>query len=133
MNVWKLVAEVIGVDIGSDYESVAKLWIANKKHLVTNVISSAVLWSLWKLRNECFQGVLWLGTRMVLIRITKMLRGWFSMFKQEVRVLLESRIVRMEELSRCPAQIEWKEEMAMATSSQLVPSESRSSTNARSD
>ena len=75
VNVWKLVAEVIGVNIGSDYESVAKLWVANKKHLVTNVFSS-VLWSLWKLRNEfCFQGMFWLGTRMVLIRITKMLRG----------------------------------------------------------
>ena len=70
---------------------------------------------------------------MVLIRITKMLRGWFSMFKQEVRVLLESRIVRMEELSRRPTQIEWKEEMTTATSSHLVPSESRSSTNAMSD
>ena len=70
---------------------------------------------------------------MVLIRITKMLRGWLSMFKQEVGVLLESRIVRMEELSRRPAQIEWKEEMATATLSLLVPSESRSSTDARSD
>ena len=107
VNVWRLVAEVIGVNIGSDYESVGKLWVANKKHLVTNVISSAVLWSLWKLRNEfCFQGMFWLGTRMVLIRITKMLRGWLSMFKQEVCVLLESRIIRTEELSRHPAQIE---------------------------
>jgi len=89
------------------------LWVANKKHVVTNVISSAVLWSLWKLRNEiCFQGVCWLGTKMVLIRIAKMLRGWLSMFKREVGVLLESRIVRMEELSRRPAQIEWKEEVA---------------------
>jgi len=70
---------------------------------------------------------------MVLIRITKMLRGWLSMFKQEVGVLLESRIVKMEELSRRPTQIEWKEEMATATSSQSVPSESRSSTDARSD
>ena len=44
------------MNIGSDYESVAKLWVANKKHVVTNVISSVVLWSLWKLRNEiCFQ------------------------------------------------------------------------------
>ena len=34
------------------------------------------------------------------------------MFKREVEVLLESRIVRMEELSRRPAQIEWKEEVA---------------------
>ena len=31
------------------------------------------------------------------------------MFKREIGVLLESRIVRMEELSRPPAQIEWKE------------------------
>ena len=54
----------------------------------------------------------WLGTKMVLIRIAKMLRGWLSMFKREVGVLLESRIVRMEELSRRPAQIEWKEEVA---------------------
>ena len=76
VNVWKLVAEVIDVNIGSDYESVAKLWVANKKHVVTNVISSAVLWSLWKLRNEiCFQGVFCLGTKMVLITIAKMLRG----------------------------------------------------------
>jgi len=113
VSVWSLVAEVLGENIGADYESVAKLWVANKKHLVTNVISSAVLWSLWKLRNEiCFQGVFWLGTKMVLIRIAKMLRGWFSMFKREIGVLLESRIVRMEELSRRPAQIEWKEEVA---------------------
>lgn len=56
------------VDIGCDYESVAKYWIANKKHLITNVVSSVVLWSLWKLRNElCFQGVVWLGMKMVLI------------------------------------------------------------------
>jgi hypothetical protein len=30
----------------SDYEFVARLWVANKKYLVTNVMSSAVLWSL---------------------------------------------------------------------------------------
>lgn len=134
VNVWKAVAEVVDVNISSDYESVARLWVANKKYLVTNVISSAVLWSLWKLRNEiCFQGVVWLGMRMVLIRITKMLRGWLSLFKQEVAVVLEGLIVKMEELSKRPAQIEWKEEIAVATSSQLVPSEFRSSTDVRSD
>ena len=34
------------------------------------------------------------------------------MFKQDTRVLLEDRIIRMEELSRRPAQIDWKEEVA---------------------
>ena len=72
VNVWRIISEVLGVDVGSDYESVAKFWIANKKHVITNVVSSAVLWSLWKLRNElCFQGVVWLGLKMVLIRITE--------------------------------------------------------------
>jgi hypothetical protein len=44
------------VDVGNDYESVAKYWIAaTKKHVISNVVSFAVLWSLWKLRNElCF-------------------------------------------------------------------------------
>ena len=34
------------------------------------------------------------------------------MFKREIGVLLESRIIRMEELSRRPTQIDWKEEVA---------------------
>jgi hypothetical protein len=70
---------------------------------------------------------------MVMIRITKMLRGWLSMYKQEVGVLLEGLIVKMEELSRRPTRIEWKEEMAAATSSQLAPSGVRSLIDVRSD
>ena len=66
MNVWKVVTEVIDVNIGSDYESIARLWVANKKFFIANVISSAILWSLWKLRNEiCFQEMVWTGMRMV--------------------------------------------------------------------
>lgn len=62
VNVWRILSEVLGLEIGGNYESVAKFWIANKKHLITNVVSSAVIWSIWKLRNEiCFQGVVWTG------------------------------------------------------------------------
>lgn len=62
VNVWRNISEVLCVDIGHNYESVAKLWIANKKHLITNVVYSAVLWYLWKLRNElCFQSVVMAG------------------------------------------------------------------------
>jgi len=68
-----------------------------------------------------------------MIRIAKMLRGWLSLFKQEVAVVLEGLIIKMEELSRRPTQIEWKEEMGTATSSQLVPSEFQSSAAVRSD
>jgi hypothetical protein len=38
---------------------VAIFWKANKKHLCTNIVSSAELWCLWKSRNRiCFQGLI---------------------------------------------------------------------------
>jgi hypothetical protein len=52
---WQTISEITNVKLGSDFESVAKLWINQKKHGVTNVCTAAVFWSLWKLRNElCF-------------------------------------------------------------------------------
>jgi hypothetical protein len=59
------------------YESMASLWIANKKHLLTDAVLAAAVWCLWKLQNNlCFQGVVWTGMKMLLIRIAKSLRGW---------------------------------------------------------
>jgi hypothetical protein len=43
--VWHVISQVLGVDIGFDYESVARLWLCNKKHGVTNIVTSAVFWS----------------------------------------------------------------------------------------
>jgi hypothetical protein len=55
--IWRLISGLLGVNLGDSFESVACLWLANKKHELTNVVSSAVIWSTWKLRNEiCFQG-----------------------------------------------------------------------------
>jgi hypothetical protein len=52
---WEVVYEIVGFPIGSNYEYVAKCWLCNKKFGVVNMFSSAVCWSLWKLRNSiCF-------------------------------------------------------------------------------
>jgi hypothetical protein len=41
----------------TDFESMAKWWIRGKKFDSVNVIYAAVLWAIWKLRNNlCFQG-----------------------------------------------------------------------------
>jgi hypothetical protein len=48
-NIWRLVSGMLSLEFGNDFESVARLWVDNKKHVVTNRISSAVLWSIWKL------------------------------------------------------------------------------------
>ena len=134
VNVWRIISDMLSVELGCNYESVARFWIANKKHLITNVISSVVLWSLWKLRNElCFQGMVWIGMKMVLIRITRMLGGWLSLYKKEVGELIEGLIVNLEELSRCPARIEWREEVSTESTSSLVPLGSQPLADVRSD
>jgi hypothetical protein len=37
--------------VGSDFESVVKWWLCDKKYKILNVITSAALWSIWKSRN----------------------------------------------------------------------------------
>jgi hypothetical protein len=34
-----MISQVLCVDIGFDYESIARLWLCNKKHGVTNIVT----------------------------------------------------------------------------------------------
>jgi hypothetical protein len=44
---------------------------------VLNIFCSAVLWSLWSLRNElCFQGKSWLGMEVVWRNVCTCIRRW---------------------------------------------------------
>jgi hypothetical protein len=54
---WRMISDVLGIKMGKNYESIAKLWLCNKRYGVTNIVTSALCWSVWKLRNIlCFQG-----------------------------------------------------------------------------
>jgi hypothetical protein len=74
---WELVSQVIGVQTGSDFESIAKMWLCNKIFGVINIVTSAVCWGIWKLRNLiCFQRDAWLGMQMLWKQVLPMLRSW---------------------------------------------------------
>jgi hypothetical protein len=65
--VWSEIAENSGKGIGTDFESVARLWVADKKYKVLNVCSAVALWAIWKLRSEfCFQGAIYSGVQVLL-------------------------------------------------------------------
>jgi hypothetical protein len=50
-------SEILNFQLGWDFESVAKLWLQNKKYKFVNIVTSAMLWTLWKFRNDLvFQG-----------------------------------------------------------------------------
>jgi hypothetical protein len=49
---WQTIAEVIGLDLGADFASVARFWISEKKHRIVNICTVATLWDMWKLGNE---------------------------------------------------------------------------------
>jgi hypothetical protein len=63
-KVWEEISIILGINIGLDYESIARLWLCNKRFDVANIISLALYWCLWKLRNGlCFQEMPWTGIR----------------------------------------------------------------------
>jgi hypothetical protein len=48
-----------------------------KKYGIANMVTSAVCWSLWKLRNAMiFQEVVWVGMKSLWQRVVPMLRCW---------------------------------------------------------
>jgi hypothetical protein len=74
---WEMISGVLGVKMGNDYESVAKLWPSNKHFGVANILSSALCWSVWKLRNSlCFQETPWTSLRNMWQRMVPLLLCW---------------------------------------------------------
>ena len=118
------ICDFLNVNIGKDFESVAALWLANKKHLITNIVSFAVLWVLWKLRNLlCFQGVSRNGLKKVMSMTGRMLRGWLPMFKPIVQEKVEFIIQQVEHEASLAPQISWRQDSLELAQSDAQPSE----------
>jgi hypothetical protein len=57
---WTVISNIVGVTVGNDLAVIGQFWLSNKRNGLLNIVTSAVLWSIWKLRNElCFQRIGW--------------------------------------------------------------------------
>jgi hypothetical protein len=65
--VWQEIALITQNRIGESYESVARLWISNKK-ICAIKMTSAIMWNSWKMRNEIYFGRLILSGLQIIWR-----------------------------------------------------------------
>lgn len=78
---WSIVESLFQVSIVK-FESVASLWLCDKKYLHLIVITYAVLWGLWNARNAIvFNRCSWISMKQVLGPILRYLRDWTKVSK----------------------------------------------------
>ena len=69
-QLWSYIFECFGFNVGMNFESIGSMWLGKKKFTVHNILTSAALWGLWKLRNElCFQSLNWRDVRILVTRV----------------------------------------------------------------
>jgi hypothetical protein len=48
---WEMISQVLGVKVGSNYESVASLWLCNKRFDVCNIFTSVIFLELMEVKK----------------------------------------------------------------------------------
>jgi hypothetical protein len=49
---WESISSLVGRDMGRNFESIGVCWLSSKSFISINVITSAALRVIWKLRND---------------------------------------------------------------------------------
>jgi hypothetical protein len=103
---WENVSEVCDRILGTDFESIAKLWFQDKKLKAIDIATTVTLWALWIFWNElCFQDVRWTGGGVILGKIANMLRDWKLLAKEEEARQLVTWAGELERKSWAPPQL----------------------------
>jgi hypothetical protein len=97
---WDVVSEISGLPTITDFESLGRY--GGKKFKAHNVLTTAVIWSIWKTGNNlCFQGVCWSRVEVMFYMCAKLIRRWALLCKQEDSERLEVWVLEMERRSAC--------------------------------
>lgn len=104
-QVWKVISEVCDRTVGTSFESVGTFWLSNRRNGVLNIVSSAVIWNLWKLRNDlCFQRLRWRCMAMLLYRVAATVQRWEIICPENKKSSLRQKATRIRQEA---AQVLW--------------------------
>jgi hypothetical protein len=107
-NLWEHVSKITGLPVIRDFTSLGKFWVMGGKHGEFNVLTSAMLWTLRKSRNDlCFQGLCWTNVEKILGRCAVLLRNWAVLNKPGEMLRLEEWTQVLEKKSSSPPMLPW--------------------------
>jgi hypothetical protein len=87
---------------------VAKFWLSDKFKCL-NVLTTAVLWAIWKSHSDlCFQNMQWTGMKVVARPCARMLRDWKIIQKQEEADKLEFWSGELERIGAREPRLSWR-------------------------
>jgi hypothetical protein len=87
--------------MGNNIFNVGKYWLSSKRYVVVNMVTSAVIWSIWKLRNElCFQKIGWKDMEVLLFKILGILKSWVVLCPGDKKEILSGYMEEVKEYSK---------------------------------
>ena len=100
------ISECFGFNVGMNFESIGNMWLSRKKFIVHNILTSAVLWGLWKLRNElCFQNMSWRDIRILLMKVAILAQNWLILCPETSKAELSGLIGKLKLMAAMPGRL----------------------------
>ena len=98
----------------------ARWWISNKKNAILNTCCAALMWCIWKTRNDiCFQAKMWKSEKDILLKLLRTSKNWPALCKiadlKELDRVMEDLTSRLHQ----PLRISWAGQNATSSSSQM--------------
>ena len=105
-QIWVYISECFGFNVGMNFESIGNMWLSRKKFIVHNILTSAVLWGLWKLRNElCFQNMSWRDIRILLMKVAILAQNWLILCPETSKAELFGLIGKLKLMAAMPGRL----------------------------
>ncbi|TVU42866.1 hypothetical protein EJB05_09289, partial [Eragrostis curvula] len=96
---WRQISEIADREVGAHFEQVAALWLDKKKFAAINIVTSAVLWGLWK----------WKGMKQVWGQILALITNWSILCPEKSKDELAEYQQAVKEVMRRPERLKNKE------------------------
>jgi hypothetical protein len=104
--IWSYISDLVGIEVGGDYVSVASKWLSKEKNYCINVISAAALRSIWLTRNAMiFDKQVWSSVKWILRKIRILLLDWEVMCKKSKMGEMKAWLSGLERLIQEPLRI----------------------------